>query len=69
MFELMGRGLLIEHRHDDGTWAQLETVGPSQHDAAEHDAEREWLKGRVYQCTRCEEQVRVTYEPDRDQPS
>jgi hypothetical protein len=62
MFQLLGRGLVLEHRHSDGSWAELEPESPP-HDAAEHDAEREWLKGRIYHCTRCEEEVRVAIEP------
>jgi hypothetical protein len=67
MLEVMARGLLIEHRHDDGTWASLEP--DASHDSAAHDAEREWLRGKVYRCTRCDEQVRVSIEPEEDQPA
>ena len=63
MFQVLARGLTIEHRHSDGSWAELEPEGPP-HDAAEHDAERQWLKGRIYRCSRCSEEIRVTVEPD-----
>ena len=54
---IMEAALLIEHRHDDGTWSRLE---PSAHDAAAHDPEREWVKGKtIYTCPICDEQVRV----------
>jgi hypothetical protein len=65
MFQLYGQQLRLEHRHSDGTWATLEPE-ESHHDSAEHDAERAWLKGRIYRCTRCEEQVRITVEPDAE---
>ena len=63
MLQVLARGLTIEHRHSDGSWAELEPETP-HHDAAEHDAERQWLKGRIFRCTRCEEEVRVTVEPE-----
>jgi hypothetical protein len=50
--------LLLEHRHNDGTWGRFEPM--SHHDAAAHDPEREWAKGKiVYSCTTCDELIRV----------
>lgn len=44
------------HRHGD----EWEEMRPAHHDAAEHDIERQLVKGgRVFQCTSCDEQFRV----------
>jgi hypothetical protein len=62
--------LHLEHRHNDGSWSPLE-ARPSRHDAAEFDPERAWATGRVFACTTCDEQVRVTDLPsdsDRADP-
>jgi len=32
---------------------------PAQHGQPEHDAERSWLRGRIFRCTTCNEEVRV----------
>ena len=49
--------LRLEHRHSDGSWSPLERV---HHDAAEHDPERDWAKGKlVFSCLTCDEMVRV----------
>ena len=31
------------------------------HDSAEGDPERAWNRGRIYRCTVCEDEVRVSY--------
>jgi hypothetical protein len=50
--------LLIEHRHSDGTWGRFQPV--EHHDAAAHDPERDWAKGKkIYSCMTCEELIRV----------
>jgi hypothetical protein len=48
--------LQFQHRHDDGSWAEMERV---PHDQAEHDPERSWAKGQIFRCTKCAEQIRV----------
>jgi hypothetical protein len=61
---IMEAGLLIEHRHNDGSWNRFEPT--PNHDAAAHDPEREWAKGKViYSCTNCDEMVRVE-DPGRE---
>ena len=55
----------VEHRHDDGSWVPMEE---REHNEAEHDAERAWLRRRVFACTSCDEQVAVTYAPDEIEP-
>jgi hypothetical protein len=44
------------HRHGD-EWHEMR---PAHHDPAEHDIERELVKGgRVYECTSCDAEFRV----------
>jgi len=31
----------------------------SDHDASEHDPERQWARGRIFRCTTCEDEIRV----------
>jgi hypothetical protein len=46
----------IQHRHDDGSWAELHQV---EHHAGAHDAERAWggPAGVTFRCGRCAETV------------
>ena len=49
--------LQMEHQHSDGSWGRFERA---HHDAADHDPERYWAKGKIlYRCTKCDELVRV----------
>ncbi len=34
--------LMLRHRHNDGSWAELEATAAANHDAAAHDPERAW---------------------------
>jgi hypothetical protein len=70
MFQLGGleQVLRLEHRHSDGTWSTLEPR-PSHHDPAEHDPERDWAQGRIYVCTSCNEEVRVTDQASEGGPA
>jgi hypothetical protein len=47
----------LEHHHGDGSWSPME---PIHHGQPEHDAERSWLRGLIYRCTTCNEEVTVT---------
>jgi len=49
--------LRLEHRHNDGTWSPME---PAHHGEPEHDSERGWLRGLIFLCTTCSEEVAVT---------
>ena len=49
--------LRLEHRHSDGSWSAME---PNPHESSDHDAERSWLRRRIFRCATCEEQVAVT---------
>jgi hypothetical protein len=51
--------LLLEHRHNDGSWSRMERV---EHDSADHDAERSWLRRMIFRCTTCDEEVSVVAE-------
>jgi hypothetical protein len=44
----------IEHRHKDGSWAEMEEDRP-HHDSAGHDSERSWGIRRVFRCRTCPE--------------
>ena len=58
--------LMLEHRHDDGSWGKLERA---HHDVTAHDPERDWAKGKIlYSCTTCDEQVRVSVPDDEPRP-
>jgi hypothetical protein len=58
--------LRLEHRHNDGSWGTFERVA---HDVAEHDPERSWAKGQaIYECTTCDEQIRVTTDEEPIEP-
>lgn len=48
----------VQHQHGDGTWAPMEPEGDHL-DPAEHDPERDWLRGHVYICRACKERVRI----------
>ena len=48
----------INHRHGDGTWAEMTEVR-AHHDPAEHDPERGWGRGRIFRCQGCDESVSV----------
>ena len=56
-FELQYR---IEHRHPDGTSAEM-VEDRAHHDPADHDAERSWGLRRIFRCTACS--ASVTLEP------
>ena len=49
--------LILEHGHNDGTWSPMQRA---EHDSAGHDAERSWLRRKIFRCTTCDEQVSVT---------
>jgi hypothetical protein len=57
----------IEHRHKDGSWAQMEEVVP--HDAAAHDPERRWSMKRIFRCRTCDESVTLSPGEEGDPPA
>ena len=58
MYGRLSEALLIEHRHNDGTWGRFERT--EHHDASAHDPARDWATGKSsYSCTTCDELIRV----------
>ena len=55
--------LRLEHRHSDGSWSPMT---PNHHESADHDAERSWLRRRIFRCATCAEEVAVTVGPEED---
>jgi hypothetical protein len=51
----------IQHRHRDGSWGVMEEEEPRplHHTSAEHDPERNWLRGRIFRCRTCDESVTI----------
>jgi len=49
----------VQHRHGDGSWADMEEV-VHHHGATDHDPERGWGLRRLFQCRTCEEGVELT---------
>ncbi len=65
MFQLSGLQLpRFEHNHGGDSWHDMHEVSPS-HDSAESDPERDWQRGRVFRCSTCEDEIRVST-PDDD---
>lgn len=54
-FEILYR---IEHRHKDGSWAEM-AEDRAHHDSSQHDPERGWGLGRIFRCRTCDEVVTV----------
>jgi hypothetical protein len=50
--------LRFQHRHDDGSWADM-VEAPEHGDPAHHDPERSWGLGRIFQCRTCKDEIRV----------
>jgi hypothetical protein len=63
MFNQLAASIRLEHRHSDGSWNPLQR---SHHDPADHDPERGWSRGEIFQCSTCDEEVRVV--PTDDAP-
>ena len=62
-----GLGYEPQHRHGSGEWAPMR----EHHDAAEHDPERGWLRGRrIFRCD-CGDEIALTIPDDdaRDRPN
>lgn len=55
----------VQHRHKDGSWADMEEVG-NHHAPADHDPERGWGVRRLFRCRTCEETAELTPAPRGD---
>jgi hypothetical protein len=51
-----------KHRHGD-SWHPMVEV-PGTHDES-HDVERQWLRGRIFRCEQCADEIRVEIEADK----
>ena len=47
----------IEHSHGDGEWHEMVEV--PGHDSAQSDPERGWLRGRLFRCSSCADEIRI----------
>ena len=56
----------VQHWHGGDKWEDMEEVA-QVHDADQADSERSWAQGRVFRCSGCDEQFRIT-EPDDTAP-
>ena len=53
----------IQHRHNDGTWGDMEEEDTSaRHDPAQSDPERRWGVDRIFRCKSCEQQVTIVHD-------
>ena len=58
----------VQHRHNDGSWGEL-APERGHHDAAAHDPESDWSKGRrLYRCTTCDEEVLISSDRADQEP-
>ncbi len=55
----------VQHRHKDGSWADMEEAG-GHHGPADHDPERGWGVRQLFRCRTCEETAEVTPMPPDD---
>ena len=63
MFQLQAAQLL--HNHGDGNYVDM--VESRDHDTADHDPERSWLRGaRIFKCSSCADEVVLV--PPTDDP-
>jgi hypothetical protein len=55
---LLQQELKLRHRHNDGSWSDLEPA-TEIHDPAQVDPERGWALGHLFRCRTCDEEVSV----------
>jgi hypothetical protein len=53
----------VHHGHSDGSWHEMEEV---ESQAATQDPERGWLRGVIYRCKSCSDEVRVVRQADAE---
>ena len=46
----------LQHHHGGNEWHDMEAVS-SGHDSAGADPERNWVRGRIFRCKSCEDEV------------
>ena len=52
----------IQHEHGAGDWHDMVDVTDAT--SAGQDPERGWLRGRIFRCSACEDEIRIQ-EPDQ----
>ena len=62
-----GNAYRVMHEHRDGSWGEMQEVRRSHESAAGHDPERQWLLGRLFRCTSCDESVTLAPSDDLGQ--
>ena len=50
----------LEHHHGGDEYHDMQDVTPG-HDSAESDPERQWSAGKIFRCSVCEAEVRVSF--------
>lgn len=59
------QALRLMHRHGDGDYTPMSET--REHDSADHDPERGWIRGaRIFRCDTCSDEVLVI--PPDDEP-
>ena len=53
----------LEHSHGGNEWHEMHDVTPA-HDSAESDPERSWTRGRIFRCSTCDDEIRVTLQDE-----
>jgi hypothetical protein len=49
----------LQHNHGGDEWHDMVDATPG-HDSAESDPERQWARGRIFRCTACEDEIRIS---------
>jgi hypothetical protein len=49
----------LEHHHGGNEWHTMYEVSEA-HDPAQSDPERQWARGRIFRCSTCEDEIRVS---------
>jgi hypothetical protein len=47
----------IQHGHGNGEWHDM--VDVTEHSSTDQDPERGWLRGRIFRCSSCQDEIRV----------
>ena len=55
----------IQHSHGQNDWHDMTDV-TAAHDTAESDPERGWVRGRIFRCSTCEDEIRVDLPDETD---
>lgn len=56
----------LQHSHGNHEWHDMEQVAEAE--SSGQDPERGWLRGRIFRCTACADEIRVQL-PDEGQGS